>query len=121
VREKLVPWYSKISIGSLSSDQWIARGLSVVGLLVAAVASGLRFGHPIVATFLLTGGSLLFILALWIAARNRVRWLDSAVAVLILVMLALGSYRVTQQLRNLHPPAANTAGSDNPEAPPDSQ
>ena len=116
-----MPWFSKINFETLSSDQWIARELSAAGLLVAAVARGLRFGHPISATFLLMIGSLVFILALWIAARNRVRWLDSAAIILCLASLALCSYRVTQQLRNAHPPTANSAESANPNDDPDSQ
>lgn len=116
-----MPWLTKINLETLSSDQWIARGLSVAGLIVAAVASGLRFGHPILTTFVLMIGSLLFILALWIAARNRVRWLDSAVVVLCLISLALCSYRVTQQLKNVHPTAANRVESPDLDAEPDPQ
>jgi hypothetical protein len=119
--KKRVPWLSKIGIGSLSSDQWIARGLSVAGMVVAAMASSLRFGHPILATFLLTIGSLLFILALWVAARNRVRWLDPAVAVLCIASLALCSYRVTQQLKNVHQSSVSSAESAAPEAQTDTQ
>jgi heme exporter protein D len=119
--KKRVPWLSKIGIGSLSSDQWIARGLSVAGMAVAAVASALRFRQPIVATFLLTIGSLLFILAIWVAARNRVRWLDLAVAVLCIASLALCSYRVSQQLRDVHRRSASSAQSANPDAQTDPQ
>ena len=110
-----------MGIGSLSSDQWVARGLSAAGLAVAAVASALRFRHPIAATFLLTSGSLLFILALWVAARNRVRWLDLAVAVLCIASLALCSYRVTQQLKNVHRTPATAAELAEPETQTDPQ
>jgi predicted membrane metal-binding protein len=108
-------WPPKISIGSMTSDQWIARGLSAAGMTFAAVAGELRFDQPIAATFLLTIGSLLFILALWVAARNRVRWLNPAVAVLCIASLAFCSYRVTQQLKNVHQTSASSAESADPD------
>jgi hypothetical protein len=115
-----VDWPPKINVGSLSSDQWIARGISAAALIVAGLASSFRFEHPIVATLLLTFGSLLFIFALWIAARNRVRWLDSAVILLCLASLALCSYRVTQQLKGGNS-TANSEESANPDADRDAQ
>jgi hypothetical protein len=116
-----VDWLSKINVGSLSSDQWIARGTSAAGLVVAAVASAFRFDRPIVATLLLTVGSLLFIFALWIAARNRVRWLESAVVILCLILIALCTYRVTQQRKIVPPTAANSGESANPDSNRDAQ
>jgi Ca2+/Na+ antiporter len=114
-------WRLKINVGSLFSDQWIARGASAAGLMAVALASAFRLDRPIVATLLLTFGSILFIAALWFAARNRVRWLDAVVLVLCLASLALCSYRVTQQLKRLRSTAADQAESSNPDADHDTQ
>lgn len=100
----------------MTTDQWIARGLSIVGLGVAAVASAFQFSHPIVATLLLTFGALLFILALWIAARNRVRWLDPVFIVVCLLALGFSTYRLTQLRAQAHSTATSASESGDSES-----
>jgi Mn2+/Fe2+ NRAMP family transporter len=105
-------------MGPVLSDQWVARGFSMGGFLVAASAANFRFDHPIASTVLLTLAAYLFIFGLRIAVRNRFRWLDSAVVVLCVVALALCSYRVIQLKSNQHSSAASTADSGDPDAQP---
>ncbi len=114
-------WFSDNEMGPILSDQWVARGLSMGGFLVAASAANFRFDHPIVSAILLTLAAYLFIFGLWIAARNRFRWLDSAVVALCILALALCSYRVIQLKSNLHSSAASTADSGDPDAQPGPQ
>jgi hypothetical protein len=89
-----MPWLPPLTPAPFAVDQWIARGAAVAAAVLVAVASGCRSHFPVVATLLLTGGALLFIFSFWIAARNRIRWLDSAAIALFVFVIVLCSYQV---------------------------
>jgi hypothetical protein len=73
MRERLELLITRIRADSLVTDQWIARGITVVGFIVSAIASAIAPGHPIAVILLLSLSALLFIVALWVAARDRIR------------------------------------------------